>query len=91
MPESLKAKMELFSGQGLLYKDPEDLFRESSWVQVMLGQNLVPRSYHPMADRINEGQLKEFLGSVKAIIEKSTSPLPPHQAFIDHYCKADLA
>lgn len=91
VPESLKAKMELFAGQGLLYKDPEDLFRESSWVQVMLGQNLVPRSYHPMADRINERQLKEFFGSIKAIIEKSTSPLPPHQAFIDHYCKADLA
>lgn len=91
VPESLTTKMSLFAEQGLLYRDADDLFRESSWVQVMVGQNLMPRYYHPMADRISQAQLNDFLDSVETIIDKATQPLPPHSAFINHYCKADLA
>lgn len=90
VPESLSAKMELFADTGLLYKDPEDLFRESSWVQVMVGQGMKPKSYHVMANRISSDQLNGFLGDVKRIIAKAVAPLPGHQQFVETYCKADL-
>ena len=90
VPESLREKMKLFEGNGLLYKDADDLFRESSWVQVMVGQGLMPKSYHAMANRISSEQLSGFLGDVQKLIHRATSELPNHQSFIDAHCKADL-
>ena len=90
VPESVNEKMALFADTGLLYKDPEDLFRESSWVQVMVGQGIVPKHYHVMADRISTEQLGGFLSDVQRIVQKETERLPDHQAFIDSCCKADL-
>ena len=90
VPDSLKAKMELFAGSGLLYRDADDIFRESSWVQVMVGQGLMPRQYHAMADRLSSDQLQRFLGDVKAIIAKAEASLPAHADFIDAHCRADL-
>lgn len=90
VPESLRSKIDLFAGTGLLYKDPEDLFRESSWVQVMVGQGVRPKAYHAMADRLSSDQLKTFLGDVKTIIAKAIDPLPIHQEFVDNYCAAAL-
>ena len=90
VPESLNEKMNLFSGNGLLYKDPEDLFRESSWVQVMIGQGLMPKSFHAMANRISSDQLNGFLSDVQKLIERAIADLPNHQDFIEAHCKADL-
>ena len=90
VPESLSAKMDLFEAGGLLYKDPEDLFRESSWVQVMIGQGLQPKTYHAMANRISSEQLTGFLTDVQRLIDRATTDLPDHRAFIDAHCKSDL-
>ncbi|MDJ0921330.1 MAG: tryptophan 7-halogenase [Henriciella sp.] len=90
VPDSLTAKMELFENTGLLYRNPEDLFRESSWVQVMLGQGLHPKQYHAMADRISSDQLARFMSDVQTIIGRATDPLPSHQDFIETQCKAAL-
>ncbi len=90
VPDSLTEKLALFEATGLLYKDAEDLFRESSWVQVMLGQGLVPKAYYARANRLSSEQLKAFMGDVQTIIGKATDPLPQHDAFIEAYCKSDL-
>jgi tryptophan halogenase len=90
VPDSLTEKMALFSSNGLLYKDAEDLFRESSWVQVMVGQGLVPKSFHAMANRLSSEQLNAFLEDVQKLIARATNDLPQHQDFIDAHCKADL-
>ena len=90
VPDSLTEKINLFSDTGLLYRDPEDLFRESSWVQVMIGQGIRPRGYHAMADRISLEQLARFLGDVQSIIAKASDSLPSHDTFIRSHCWADF-
>ena len=82
VPESLTHKMELFAETGHIYREIDDLFRESSWVQVMLGQGIMPRAYHRMADKISEAQLERFLLDVKGLITKTVAPLPGHADFI---------
>lgn len=88
VPDSLTEKMALFAGTGLIYKDPEDLFRESSWVQVMVGQGLMPASFHAMAGRLSEAQLSQFLGDVERIIDKTVAGLPGHGEFVRANCAA---
>lgn len=90
VPDSVKLKMSLFADSGLLYKDAEDLFRESSWVQVMLGQGIVPARFSVRANRISSEQLSNMMGDIRQIIEKAAASLPAHQAFIESNCKADL-
>ncbi len=90
VPDSLKSKMALFESTGLLYKDPEDLFRESSWVQVMVGQGMKPKSYHARANALSSDQLGRFLGDVQKLIVRAVDSLPEHQVFIDAHCRADL-
>ncbi|MCR9078844.1 MAG: tryptophan 7-halogenase [Hyphomonadaceae bacterium] len=90
VPDSLTDKMALFEGNGLLYKDPEDLFRESSWVQVMVGQGLMPKSFHAMANRLSSEQLTSFLADVQKLIDRATQDLPGHSDFIAAHCAADL-
>lgn len=82
VPDSLIHKMELFTETGHIYREIDDIFRESSWVQVMIGQGLMPRSYHRMADKLDDVQLKQFLADVEALIDKHVAPLPTHAAFI---------
>ena len=89
IPETLAAKMELFRGNGLLHKDAEDLFRESSWVQVMVGQGLQPAGYHAMADRLSAEQLAGFLKDVRSLIDRAEASLPGHAEFIEAHCRSE--
>ncbi len=82
VPDSLIHKMELFAETGHIYREIDDIFRESSWVQVMIGQGLVPRDYHRMADKLSAGKLKQFLSDVDALIGQTVAPLPTHAEFI---------
>jgi tryptophan halogenase len=88
VPETLSEKMALFSGSGRVSRNPDDLFREASWVQVMIGQGLEPRAYHPMADRLSSAQLSGFLSDVDAILTKAVASLPEHADFVSAHCAA---
>lgn len=89
IPDTLQAKMDLFAAAGRIFHAPDDLFRDASWIQVMMGQGLVPKAYHAMADAISEAQLSELLQNVETLIQKTVSPLPSHQTFIDNICEAN--
>lgn len=89
IPDTLAAKVELFRRNGLLHKDAEDLFRESSWVQVMVGQGLQPAGYHAMADRLSAEQLAGFLKDVRSLIDRAEASLPGHAEFIETHCRSD--
>ncbi len=88
VPADLKSKTDMFEATGLVHKDHHDLFGESSWVQVMHGQGLMPRAYHAMADRLSDEQLTEFLTNVKKIVRQAVDTLPVHSEFISSYCPA---
>ncbi len=82
VPDSLSHKMALFEESGHLFRDPDDLFRESSWVQVMLGQGLRPKSWHRHVDQLSDAQLAQFMGDVKGLVAKTVDPLPGHAEFV---------
>ena len=82
VPDSLIHKMELFKETGHIYREIDDIFRESSWAQVMIGQGLIPKSYHRMADKLSSDQLSRFLADVDSLISQTVEPLPTHAEFI---------
>lgn len=88
VPESVTHKRELFAASGRVGRDADDLFREASWVQVMLGQGIVPQSHDPMADALNPEQLAEFLRNLRQVLDRAVSGLPAHEAFLREHCAA---
>lgn len=88
IPESLKHRIELFRETGRVFRVPTELFAENSWIQVMLGQGIVPEQYHPVVDVMSDEELRRFLGDIKSSVDNTVAQLPKHQVYIDQYCKA---
>ena len=88
VPAELTRKMDLFRDSGLIHRDAEELFTEVAWLQVMIGQHIIPNRYHPMAGQITAQQLDQFLGTFRQIAGKAVNDLPAHRDFINRNCAA---
>lgn len=84
----LQETLDLFRDSGRFYRNGDEMFAEISWVQVMVGQGILPRAYHPLVDQVPQADLERFMASVEQTIDHCADAMPPHQAFIDRYCAA---
>ncbi len=91
VPDSLTHKLALFAASGRTGRDSDDLFRDASWVQVMLGQGIMPADYDPMADQLAPAQLTEFLANLRTLITRAVGSLPTHEDYLRQHCAADPA
>jgi tryptophan halogenase len=87
IPDSLAHKIELFAATGRLFREQNDLFLESSWLQVLLGQGIVPKDYHPIANTVAKEKLFEMLNNIQQIKNEPISKLPSHDEFLRAYCR----
>jgi tryptophan halogenase len=88
IPESLAQKIELFRETGRVFRRNEELFAENSWVQVMMGQGIMPRTYHPIAEKLRDEELQRLLATLRDKVANTTASLPPHAAYVAQYCGA---
>ncbi len=91
VPDSLQQKLDLFASNGRLYREGDELFSEVSWLAVLFGQNIKPRSYHPLVDTLNEKALLDYMRSIKDVIARSVDSMPSHMEYINQHCKATQA
>lgn len=85
VPESLQHKLDLFRSTGRITPDLNELFDNRGWSQVMIGQNIQPESWHPVADQLATQRLEEFLGKVERACIEAASRLADHAAFVASY------
>jgi tryptophan halogenase len=86
IPRSLKHRIDLFRETGRVFRVPNELFAENSWIQVMLGQGILPKQHHPVADLMGDEELTQFLGGIRSTVDRTVRQLPSHQAYVDRYC-----
>lgn len=91
IPDSLAQRIALFRDNGVLYREPDDLFLMDSWLQVMLGQRLQPKGYHHLGRLMTDEQMQMVLNGISGNIDKALARMPAHQDFVDQYCRADEA
>jgi tryptophan halogenase len=74
--------MALFKNSGRVFKPQDDVFSENSWVQVMMGQGLMPEGYHNIADAMTREQLGQYLGQLEAQVAQQIAGLPTHEGYV---------
>ena len=87
VPDSLQHRLDLFRESGRVFKPQDDVFAENSWVQVMMGQGIIPRQYHPIVDMMSDHELGAFLQGHRDKVRQLVPKLPPHGEFVSFYCK----
>jgi tryptophan halogenase len=88
VPDSLTRKMDYFRAHGRVLIELDDLFKEMSWVQVLLGQGITPRAASPLTAVLDDAQIDDVLNDIRGLIDAATARLPDHAAYIDRWCKA---
>ncbi|QAY77467.1 tryptophan halogenase family protein [Sphingosinicella sp. BN140058] len=88
VPETLRRKIDLFAANGRIFREDDELFAEESWIQVFLGQGLIPRRHDPLVDLQDEADILRYLADVEAVIAKCVNLMPSHAAFVDKFAAA---
>lgn len=88
IPDSLAEKIDLFKANGRIARFNEELFTELGWLQVMWGQGLRPKGYHPLADQLTSEQLAEFMMVSHKHAKHVAEQMPPHLDYITATCAA---
>ncbi|MFL9840036.1 tryptophan halogenase family protein [Sphingomonas sp. ST-64] len=88
VPDSLAERLELFRASGRFFVHGKaELFREESWVQVLLGQGM-EMTYDPMVDMFPEEDVIAFMNDIAETNAEVARAMPTHEAFIDRHCRA---
>ena len=88
VPASLQRKIALFEANGRIFRENEELFAETSWLQVMHGQGLRPRGYNPLVDQMSQEDIASMLNDVRNVIHHCAEAMPTHEQYIAAQCKA---
>ncbi|PZO80198.1 tryptophan halogenase family protein [Sphingomonas hankookensis] len=89
VPETLAQKIGLFRQTGRVFRRNEELFGENSWVQVMMGQGIVPERHHPLAAKLTDDELDRLLSTLRRQVIDTVATMPPHGDYVARYCPAD--
>ena len=88
IPDSLAERLELFRSSGRFFVHGKaELFREESWVQVLIGQGL-PMRYDPMVDMVPDDEALGYLRDIEEVIADCSESMPTHAEFIERFCRA---
>jgi len=86
VPDTLAAKIEQFRASGYIHREHEELFTEPGWLQVFVGQGVLPEAHHPLADDMPPVDLERMLGDIERSIGGIVDRMPGHAQFLRAYC-----
>jgi tryptophan 7-halogenase len=88
IPDTLRAKIDLFLANAQITREHEELFTEVGWLQVMVGQGISPKGNHPIADTIAEKDLAEYMETLELLNRREVAQMPLHADFVAQHCAA---
>lgn len=90
LPDSLAHRITMFKETGRVFRPFNELF-DDSWMQVMIGQGLIPDTYHPIVDNMSEIELTNFLKTIRETEHRRVSSFPSHRQYLAHFCHQNSA
>ena len=90
VPQSLTEKIDLFRLNGQIFREDDELFTETSWAAVMMGQGIEMGGHNAMADALANPKTKSELDEIEKSIRFLVQKMPDHQSYLDSYCRASV-
>ena len=91
VPDTLTQKIELFKATGQIFREEDELFTETSWAAVMMGQRIPMTGHNPIADTLDIARTRRELDEMEQSIRYVVQHMPSHEQFLAQYCPASLA
>jgi tryptophan halogenase len=80
--EGLAEKLDMFRASGRIFREHDELFTETSWLAVMVGQGIEAGGYHPVADLLPDEETLTRLGSIRETIRRTVEQMPTQEDFL---------
>ena len=90
IPETLRARLDLYRSRGRFFPAELDLFLEPSWVAVMEGQGVTPAQPDPLAG-LQLDAMAALLPRIRGAVGQAVRAMPTHASFIAQHCAASQA
>ncbi len=84
LPDSLRERIELFKGHGIVREGHDELFRSASWQSVFEGMGVRPAKYSPRVDNVELEQITEKLALARSAILNMVKALPTHDEYLEY-------
>jgi tryptophan halogenase len=81
-PEGLAYKLGMFRRNGRIFREHNELFTETSWLAVMVGQGIEAQGYHPAADILSDDETLRRLAHIRQVIASTANLMPTQDEFI---------
>ncbi|NNC59891.1 MAG: tryptophan 7-halogenase [Erythrobacter sp.] len=91
VPDTLTQKIELFQANGQIFREEDELFTETSWAAVMMGQRIAMRGHNAIADTLEPTKTRTELDEMEKSIRFAVEQMPGHEQFLKKYCPAQMA
>lgn len=88
VPDSLTEKIELFRHNGQIFREDDELFTETSWAAVMMGQGIMMGGHNVMADGLREPTTRQEFDGIEQSIQYVVRNMPAHGDYLRQYCPA---
>src|SRR4030095_3940089 len=86
IPDSLRHRIELFRETAGIFCASDDLFQMTSWLQVLWGQGVRPRTTQPLVATVAPHDREQYLQDLRGLLAQATGQLPDHADFIARHC-----
>jgi tryptophan halogenase len=82
LPDVLAYKIRLFEAKSKILALDEDMFQDSDWAAVYLGQGVQPRAYDVLADAPDKALVRDRLAGMRKAINRAAAAMPTYAAFL---------
>jgi tryptophan halogenase len=87
-PEGLAYKLAMFRLNGRVFREQNELFTETSWLSVMVGQGIEAGGYHPAADILPDDETLRRLAHIREVVANAAGLLPTQPEFLQRHGSA---
>ena len=88
VPDSLTEKVELFRLNGQIFREDDELFTETSWAAVMMGQRIGMGGNNAIANTLDVADTRKELDEMEKSIRFLVQKMPGHGEYLQRYCPA---
>ena len=90
IPDALQYKIDHFRSGGRIVAEPLELFQNPNWLAVLIGQEVWPEHFHPLAELRTDIDAAQLLAGLRQTLERAAQALPTHREYLERHCRAKI-